>query len=119
MQRCHWWLNALEGYKGKENVMQRNASFASALCGQGQCCCKIYRELIANMCEFYTCKTCKLFLWCLPVVVCESSSLCLASALLHSYPWVLIVKFHKVLQGLLQEFRPKYSCPCLLSSVQG
>ena len=122
MQRCHWWLNALEGYKGKENVMQRNASFASALCGQGQCCCKIYRELIANVCEFYTCKTCKLFLWCLPVVVCGSSSFCLASALLYSYPWVLLwnpSQFHKVLQGLLQEFSPKYSCPCLLSSVQG
>ena len=47
---------------------------------------KIYRELIANVHEFYTCKTYKLFLRCLPVVVCDSSSLCLASALLHSYP---------------------------------
>lgn len=122
MQRCHWWLNAHCRIYREGKCHTKNASFASALCGQVSIVGKIYRELIANVHEFCTCKTYKLFLWCLPVVVCDSSSLCLASALCIptlGFFWWNPSQFHKGLEGLLQEFRPKHSWPCPLSSVQG
>ena len=41
---------------GKENVIQRNASLLLLCVAKVSIVGKIYRELIANVCEFYTCE---------------------------------------------------------------
>lgn len=94
-------------YKGKENVRQRNASYALALCGQGQCC---WQDILGiHVCvNSLPANLQTLSVICLPVLACDCSSVCLTRILLHSSCRILLVS----------SFSIRWSCRRATAGIQ-